>query len=198
MPISQKAYAHHANLSRGRVSQLCRQGLPLDSLEVADAWRGLTARQRLEASVAAPGGMPRPSEPLPDLDGAAESIRAAWTRLERCERVAFEMLEAALAEGRLDAGRLVAIHAAAVRNLADGRGRLLDLAEREKTLVSGDWVRRVMQAHDGVVAQLAKAMPRALAPRVNPVDPELAQAELIRWLNETFLAALHNTDPWKT
>lgn len=195
--ISQKTYAHHANLSRGRVSQLCRQGMPLTSPEAADAWRGLTARQRAEVSVAAPGGPPRPSEPPPDLQSAAESIRAAWARLERCERVAFQMLEAALEAGRPDAGRLVAIHAAAVRNLADGRGRLLDLAQREGQLVSADWVRGAMRSHDGVVAQIAKAMPRSLAPRVNPVDPELAEAELSRWLNETFLAALHNTNPWK-
>ena len=198
MPISQKAYARHANLSPGRVSQLCRQGMPLHSPEAADQWRGLTARQRLEASAAPPECLPRPSLPAPDLDGAAESIRAAWARLERCETVAFEMLEVALKEGRPDAGRLVAIHAVSVRNLADGRGRLLDLAEREKTLVSGDWVRRTMQTHDGVVSQLAKAMPRSLAPRVNPHDPEHAQAELVRWLNETFLSALSKTDPWKT
>ena len=194
--ISQKNYADHSGLSRGRVSQLRRQGLPLDSLEAADAWRGMTARQRPETSAAPLGGPPRPSQPAPDLEGAAESIRAAWSRLERCERVAFEMLEAALTAGRPDAGRLVAIHAAAVRNLADGRGRLLDLAERERELVSGSWVRRVMQQHDGVVAQLAKAMPRSLASRVNPADPEHAQAELTRWLNETFLTAIHNTNPW--
>ena len=197
MPISQKAYADHSGLSRGRVSQLRRQGMPLDSLEAADAWRGLTARQRTEVPAAPLGCPPRPSEPPPDLEGAAEAIRSAWARLERCERVAFGMLEAALEAGRPDAGRLVAIHAAAVRNLADGRQRLVDLAERERELVSGSWVRRIMQAHDGVVSQLAKAMPRSLGPRVNPMDPEHAERELSRWLNETFLAALHNTDPWK-
>ncbi len=197
MPISQKAYAIHSGLSRGRVSQLCRRGMPLQSLEAADGWRGMTARQRAEVSVAAPGGPPRPSEPPPDLQGAAESIRAAWARLERCERVAFQMLETALEAGRPDAGRLVAIHAAAVRNLADGRGRLLDLAQREGQLVSADWVRGAMRSHDGVVAQIAKAMPRSLASRVNPADPEHAQAELVRWLDETFLAALSATDPWK-
>ena len=115
MPISQKTYAAHAGFSRGRVSQLCRQGMPLTSPEAADDWRGLTARQRPEAFAAPPECLPRPSQPAPDLDGAAESIRAAWGRLERCERVAFEMLEAAHTEGRPDAGRLVAIHTAAVR-----------------------------------------------------------------------------------
>ena len=54
-----------------------------------------------------------------------------------------------------------------------------------------------MQDHDGVVATLARAMPRSLAPRVNPLDPCHAERELDRWLNETFLAALSATDPWK-
>ena len=196
MPISQKAYAIHSGLSRGRVSQLCRLGMPLDSAEAADAWRGMTARQRAEASVAPSGGPPRHSQPPLDLDGAAESVRAAWARLERCERVAFEMLETALEAGRPDAGRLVAIHAAAVRNLADGRGRLLDLAQRERQLVSGDWVKRVMLQHDGSVAQLLRAMPRQLAGRIAPHDPEHAERELERWVQEVALRTLNQTDPW--
>ena len=198
MPISQKAYAHHANISRGRVSQLCRQGMPLHSPEAADAWRGLTARQRPEASAAPPTGLPRCSQPAPDLEGAAECVRAAWARLERCERVAFQVLEAALEAGRPDAGRLVAIHAAAVRNLADGRGRLLDLAERERQLVSGSWVRRVMTDHDGAVASLLKAMPRQLSGRIAPHDPEHCEIELTRWVQEVALATLSSTDPWRT
>ena len=198
MPISQKAYARHANLSPGRVSQLCRQGMPLHSPEAADAWRGMTARQRPEAFAAPPECLPRPSQPAPDLQGAAESIRAAWGRLERCERVAFEMLEAALTEGRPDAGRLVAIHAAAVRNLADGRQRLLDLAQREGELVSADWVRSVMLQHDGAVAYLLRAMPKQLSGRISPHDPEHCEIELTRWVQEVALKILHNTDPWKT
>ena len=198
MPISQKAYAHHANISRGRVSQLCRQGMPLHSPEAADAWRGMTARQRPEASAAPPGGPLRCSQPAPALEGAAECVRAAWARLERCERVAFPVLEAALEAGRPDAGRLVAVHAAAVRNLADGRGRLLDLAERERQLVSGSWVRRVMTDHDGAVASLLKAMPRQLSGRIAPHDPEHCEIELTRWVQEVALATLSSTDPWRT
>jgi len=116
--------------------------------------------------------------------------------LERCERVAFEMLETALEAGRPDAGRLVAIHAAAVRNLADGRGRLLDLAQRERQLVSGDWVRSMMLQHDGSVAQLLRAMPRQLAGRIAPHDPEHAERELERWVQEVALRTLNQTDPW--
>jgi hypothetical protein len=197
MPISQKAYAHHANLSRGRVSQLVRLGMPLDSFESGDLWRGLAARQRPEASATPLGGLPRPLEPAPDLEEAAESIRGAWARLERCERVAFQMLETALEAGRPDAGRLIAIHAAAVRNLADGRQRLLDLAEKERQLVSAAWVRSVMLHHDGAVAQLLRAMPRQLASRISPHDPENCEVELSQWVQQVALAALSSTDPWK-
>jgi hypothetical protein len=108
------------------------------------------------------------------------------------------MLEAALEAGRPDAGRLVAVHAAAVRNLADGRGRLLDLAERERELVPGAWVRSVMLHHDGSVAQLLRAMPRQLAGRIAPHDPEHAERELDRWVQEVALRTLHTTDPWRT
>ena len=54
-----------------------------------------------------------------------------------------------------------------------------------------------MTSHDGVVATLARAMPRQLAGRVNPADAEHAERELDRWLNEVFLAVLSSTDPWK-
>lgn len=170
--------------------------MPLDSVEAADAWRGLTARQRTEAPAAPLGCPPRPSEPPPDLEGAAEAIRSAWGRLERCERVAFGMLEAALGAGRPDAGRPVAIHAAAVRNLVDGRQRLLDLAERERELVSGSWVRRITQSHDGVVAQLIRTMPRQMAGRISPQDPEHAEREPTRWVQKVCLKTLHSSAPW--
>lgn len=197
MPLSQKNYAIYSGLSRGRVSQLCSQGMPLDSFEAADAWRGLSARQRAEASAAASGGPPGPLEPPPDLQGPADSIRAAWARLERCERVAFRLLEAALEAGRPDAGRLVAIHATAVRNLAEGRRRLLDLAERERELVSGDWVRRIMTDHDGAIASLLKAMPKQLSGRIAPHDLDHCERELSRWVQEVALRTIHQTNPWK-
>jgi hypothetical protein len=81
--------------------------------------------------------------------------------------------------------------------LADGRQRLLDLAEKERQLVSADWVRSVMIDHDGAVAQLLRAMPRQLAGRIAPHDPEAAQIALNRWVQDVALKTLNNTDPWK-
>ena len=57
---------------------------------------------------------------------------------------------------------------------------------------------RVMQEHDGAVASLIKAMPKQLSGRIAPHDPEHAERELTRWVQEVALKTLHNTDPWKT
>jgi hypothetical protein len=55
-----------------------------------------------------------------------------------------------------------------------------------------------MQEHDGAVASLIKAMPKQLSGRISPHDPEHAERELTRWVQEVALKTLHNTDPWKS
>jgi hypothetical protein len=53
-----------------------------------------------------------------------------------------------------------------------------------------------MTEHDGAVVALAKAMPKQLAGRISPHDPEHAETELDRWVEEVFLKTLHQTSPW--
>ncbi|MBM3374423.1 MAG: hypothetical protein FJY44_11200 [Betaproteobacteria bacterium] len=115
----------------------------------------------------------------------------------KAERIAWSMLAASLKAQSPDAPRMLALHAQSCRHLADNRQRFLDLAERERTLVSGAWVKRVMQQHDGVLVQLIRAMPRQLSGRIAPHDPEPAENELTRWTDEVFLKTLHETDPWR-
>jgi len=210
--MNQKTYATHAGLSRARVCQLARQGMPLDSPEAADNWRRLNtwSRKPPAAPPAAPTAEPPPTtperppeaqeRPAPTDPAALESTRVgqAFQRLEKAERVCWGILCAALKNQAPDAARLLDLHSRSVRHLADSRQDVLNLAEREKTLVSGDWVRRVMQEHDGILAQLIKNMPRQLAGRIAPHDPEHCEIELTRWVQEVVLKTLHNTDPWKT
>jgi hypothetical protein len=70
------------------------------------------------------------------------------------------------------------------------------VAERERTLVSGEWVRKIITDHDGAVVQLVKAMPKQLAGRISPHDPEHAEHELERWAQEVFLKTLYATNPF--
>jgi hypothetical protein len=204
--IRQRDYTLHSGLSKGHVSQLVKRGMPLDSVQAADDWRARhTLVRKLPpptpaAASQAAGAPERPAElPTEDLAaGACEPIREAWGRLLQAERLAWSMVVAAIKGRQPDASRQVAVHALTVKHLVDGRGRVLQQAQAEGQLVSADWIRSNMLAHDGSVAALIRAMPRSLAPRVNPVDPEHAGRELQRWVDETCLKTLFETSPWKT
>jgi len=209
--MTQRGYAKHAGVSHGYVTQLVARGMPMDSPEAADAWRKKNIRaksttQHIETQPAPESteieqeGPYRPAEASQPVDTAAaatDSPQGAYERQRQIERAAYDLAVDALRGGRADAGRLVAIHAAAAKNLTSSRDEVIAQAEKERRLVSGDWVRKVMQEHDGAVSSLLKAMPKQLSGRIAPHDPEHAERELSRWVQEVALKTLHNTDPWK-
>jgi hypothetical protein len=179
-------------------------------MEAADAWREKNVRRRSDFTKDLPPqpdptaieqeGPYRPAEASNPIDTAAaatDSPEGAYERQRQIERAAYDLAVEALRGGRADAGRLVAIHAAAAKNLTSARDEVIAQAEKERRLVSGDWVRRVMQEHDGSVASLLKAMPKQLSGRIAPHDPEHCEKELDRWVQEVALKTLHQTDPWK-
>ncbi len=196
--MTQADYARHSRLSKGHVSTLVKSGMPLTSPEAADQWRGLSARRPRRPSPIALKASPHVPVGTAGAKSSAEAVEAAWGRLEETERVAYRLMTAALENGQPDSARLLAIHASAVKHLSEGRQRILDLAERERTLVSGDWVRKVIVEHDGAVASLIRSMPRLLAGRIAPHDPEHAERELSMWVQETCLRTLYETTPWKS
>lgn len=176
--------------------------MPLDSKEGADAWRGSTAQKRAtkQAPTTADPGPYRPPEASAPIDPAtvsADTPQGAYERQKQIERAAYGLAVKSLKAGALDAARLVSIHSQAARNLTAAREEVLKLSQTERVLVSGDWVRKVMTDHDGAVATLLRAMPKQLAGRIAPHDPEHAEQELERWVQEVALATLHNTNPWK-
>jgi hypothetical protein len=208
--MTQKEYGDRIGISQPRVAQLISQGMPMDSPESADLWRSQHVRSRAKSipkqkitpdpTAIEQEGPYRPIEaetPLNTATAATDSPEGAYERQRQIERAAYDLAVDALRGGRADAGRLVAIHAAAAKNLTSARDEVITQAEKERRLVSGDWVRRVMQEHDGAVASLIKAMPKQLSGRIAPHDPEHAERELTRWVQEVALKTLHNTDPWK-
>lgn len=203
--MTQSEYAKHAGLTRGRVSQLVKAGMPLTTKEAADQWRGTATRSRPDSAKASTAttqesGPYRPPEAQAPTDPevvTADTPQGAYERQRQIERAAYNLAVNSLNAGRLDAGRLVSIHAQAARNLTLAREEVLKLNEHERVLVSGDWVRKVMTEHDGAVATLLRAMPKQLAGRIAPHDPEHAERELDRWVQEVCLKTLSDTSPWK-
>ena len=212
--MTQTEYSKHSGLSKGRVSQLVANGMPLTSPEEADAWRGsrkgiggrpsdaqrLAAMQQQQSAPEASSGPYRPPEAAIAINAALateDSPQGAYERQKQIERAAYNLASEALAARSLDAGRMVTVHATAAKNLISARDDVISLSEKERTLVSGSWVKKVMQDHDGAVASLLKSMPKQLAGRIAPHDPEHAERELDRWVQEVCLKTLHQTDPWK-
>jgi hypothetical protein len=208
--MTQKEYGDRIGISQPRVAQLIAQGMPMTSPEAADIWRSKNIRSKRksdspkqptpEPTAIEQEGPYRPAEasnPIDTATAAIDSPQGAYERQRQIERAAYDLAVDALRGGRADAGRLVAIHAAAAKNLTSARDEVIAQAEKERRLVSGDWVRRVMQEHDGAVASLLKAMPKQLSGRISPHDPEHCEIELTRWVQEVALKTLHNTDPWK-
>lgn len=202
--MTQKEYADRSGISPAYVCKLVKMGMPLSSPEAADEWRGSrrgTKSNNPDALTAksseGPYRPPDTSQPIDPAVITTDTPQGAYERQRQIERAAYGLAVKALRGGQLDSGRLVSVHAQAAKNLVACRQDVLDLAEREKRLVSGDWVRKVMQDHDGSVASLLKSMPKQLAGRIAPHDPEHAERELNRWVQEVALKTLHNTDPWK-
>ena len=44
--MTQRAYAEHAGITHGYVNYLVKKGMPMDSMEAADAWRQKNVRRR--------------------------------------------------------------------------------------------------------------------------------------------------------
>ena len=116
--------AEALGLTRARVSQLAGQGMPVDSVEAAQAWR--VSRLNVAARKPAPATFP-PLAPEPVNDSDEEDFQQARTRREIAEANLAEMREREIA-GQLI--RVEAIRAAWARRISATRDALLQLPHR--------------------------------------------------------------------
>jgi hypothetical protein len=174
------------------------RGCPVDSVDSVRRW--------VDENIRYNGGRPRGSrvkaaeEPVPVV--AAESngtaartepngskVAAALEattgpdellrRYAHVERAAFSRWVTALQSQSSTAGTALREADAATRNYLMIRDKCLHAAER-----------------DGLITNLIRAMPRQMAPRLCPHDPEFAERELATWVNDSFLKTMHSTDPF--
>jgi len=200
--MTQTEYVRHSGLSKGFVSKLVKRGMPLTSPEVADAWRGMSVRKpRRPAPTQAPQADPKAVEATHEAAQTPTPVETtpaagSYERAQQIERAAYGLAIRALLEKSPDAGRLVAVHAQAAGNLIRTRQDVLALEQQEARLLTAEWVKETITAHDGAIVTLAKAMPRMMAGRIAPHDSEHAEAELTRWVEEEFLRTLYKSNPW--
>lgn len=141
---SQAAIGRALGLSPASITKLKNQGMPVDSVEAAQAWR--VARQNVAARKPAPAApparlpVPLPSAAFPPLDppedfDTGEDHDAARTRLRISEANLSEMKEA---EERGALIRIDAVKAALAVAMATTREALLQIPSRLAPLLAAD------------------------------------------------------------
>lgn len=149
--ITQSVLAAAIGLSKGRLSQLKAEGMPVDSIEAAQAWRearqNVAARKPLPDQVAAAlqsisptpafpalppvrkpdPGAPAYGEAIDISDGSIEDRDAARTRREISEANIAEMTEARM---RRELIRVTAVQAQLATEFATLRDALLQIPAR--------------------------------------------------------------------
>jgi hypothetical protein len=190
MSVQQADLARAWGISRSRVTQLKNEGMPLTSLEEAQAWRiarfGSSAKNGRTGSTGkilpaeTEGGvLPERPEPVSESDLNREDIFGTLARLKKNELYAWAKLVQAVKEKNeleiavqrrnyKDAVGLRIAHEKAVDEILVKRGELVTLAEAKELF--GQFLA-------GLRLTL-KTLPVRLSARCNPSDPELAKQTL--------------------
>lgn len=190
MSVKQAELAKAWGLSRGRLSQMCKAGMPLTSLAEAEAWRiahhgGSSVPGRAGGEVKSKssnhGGAdlpPRP-EPVLDSDLKREDIEGTLARLKKNELVAWGMLAQAVNardENAILIGQRKFGDAASLRVKLEGEVSSILLQKRVTVLMSD--AKQMFGQHLQAIRMALKNMPNRIASRCNPSDPALAKQAL--------------------
>ena len=156
--VSQAFIARSLGLSGAAITKLKKQGMPVDSVESAQAWRlqrqNVAARKPLPASV--PGSLQAPRS----LPGAVpdEDHQAARTRREIAEANLAEMREA---EERGELVRVAAVKSTLARVISTTRDSLLQLPPRLAQVLSAE--QDPARVRDVLEAEIHQALSRLVA-----------------------------------
>ena len=128
--LSQSALGRALNLSPPAITKLKRQGMPVHSIEAAQAWRverQSVARRKPGPAVPSPSAAPPPPQMGEGAYGTMPSYNESRARREAGEA---QLAELKLAEERGDLVRALSARAAAQKRYAGLREALLQLPAR--------------------------------------------------------------------
>ena len=152
--LSQAALGRLLGLSPAAITKLKGQGMPVDSVEAAKAWR----EARLNVAARKPSPPPPAFPPISGGDFGDEDFQMARTRREIAEANLAEMREAEL-EGKLI--RVEAIRAAWAKRISATRDALLQLPHRLAPVLAAETeMERVSQLLDVELRQALTELSR--------------------------------------
>jgi len=196
--VTQAHLARKWGLSKTRLSQMKKEGLPLGSIAEAEAWRtahyGGSRMQGVESPTSDPKGLPPMPNAVSVADLEREDIHGLLARIVQNEMFQWKALESAISGGNkteiMSCERLygeVVKYRVTMESKIDEilvrRGELVSVAESDAK--TGRFLHSLRLT--------LKTMPARLAARCNPSDPELAKTTLTEAMERVF-KKLHS---WK-
>ena len=210
-----RALAAALGMSPNGTHKCIQRGMPTDSVEAAQAWRQrngrskLTSPAKVTAAVAIASAITAPAQPPEVIDAmnrraeeAVEEPVKQHTDTDNCREALNEQRQlrkhaaAQVARlhhsGDIEASRRWAqTHQQYLSKQVTYERQLRDLMERDRRTMQVEDAERTFRTVLQDVRTIAAAMPAALAAKVNPGDPVLAQKLLEEWRDKTLFKAIY-------
>ena len=210
-----RALATALGMSPNGAHKCIQRGMPTESVEAAESWRRRNGRSKLTsparaiAATAIVGAITAPAQPpevIDEMNRRAEELVAEpvkqHTETDSCREALNEQRQlrkhaaAQVARlhhsGDIEASRRWAqTHQQYLAKQVAYERQIRDLMERDRSTMQVEDAERTFRAVLQDVRTIAASMPAALAAKVNPQDPHLAQKLLEEWRDKTLFKAIY-------
>ena len=210
-----RALAAALGMSPNGAHKCIQRGMPTESVEAAESWRRRNGRSKLTsparaiAATAIVGAITAPAQPpevIDEMNRRAEEMVAEpvkqHTETDSCREALNEQRQlrkhaaAQVARlhhsGDIEASRRWAqTHQQYLAKQVAYERQIRDLMERDRSTMQVEDAERTFRAVLQDVRTIAASMPAALAAKVNPQDPHLAQKLLEEWRDKTLFKAIY-------
>ena len=203
MSVKQAELGRAWGLSRQRIGQMKKDGLPLTSLEEAEAWRsahypgsvatGQQGGSEKSTSINDGGAvLPSKPEPVKAADIRREDFVGTLARLKKDEVLAWGLLAEALRDWQQGSGpgAEVIFRQRLYKEMVGLRvmqeGKVDEILMRRGQLVTIGEAKKLFGQHLHGLRLTLKTLPSRLASRCNPSDAELAKATLTEAIERIF------------
>ncbi|MBC2602073.1 hypothetical protein [Puniceicoccus vermicola] len=187
--LSQSQIASALGVSRQYVNKLKKQGMPVDSVDAAKAWRDENSQRG--TGFRSGSNTDEISIPEDELD---TSPQAALKRAEVAEAKIGWILDSAIKKG--DTGKiqsLLRLHSQATASLTAAKKQFLEIQEQESRLIGFEKVAIIAEQTLSTLIVLLDALPDESAALIAPDEPEPVRkviADKVSKLKKTIRAQL--------
>jgi len=188
MAIEQKALAERWELSKGRISQLVAEGMPLDSIEAAEKWRA----ERIGLNGNPAEGYSPSSEPgqdaaqqAPQKQGMLETFESIVERQRLLVQLSRNQYIKAVREGSPAQSKLYASYDKTVNTLTKLKTELDRIAVMGREFIPATEASEAMREMTGNFVNRLDKLALDVAEGCNPENPAKAVKALEAWVRKT-------------